>query len=164
MTPARTAGVPFFYSTTVEVHLQKLIAMNSNFGNVFGNQFLNANGGDVAMFFRDQLFKQLAKNSATPAKVDAQFMALALATYFTSSNLAVRIGLDYGFNVTAEGIGVKQVNVGARGAAFGVADYSTLTIMHVCQKDDDFTAFVNRMWQAHEKMPMRLTAVCRMTA
>ena len=56
-------------------------------------------------------------------KVDAQFMAVAFATYFTSSNLSGGTAAQsYGFNVTDTGIGTKVVNVGSSGAAFGVAD------------------------------------------
>ena len=58
-------------------------------------------------------------------------MAVALATFFTSWDLADNVADGYGFNVSATGIGIKTVNIGARGAAFGVADNSTLTIMQI---------------------------------
>ncbi|MCH7751046.1 MAG: hypothetical protein IH898_02670, partial [Planctomycetes bacterium] len=110
--------------------------LTSNFGNVFGNTFSDGSGGDdgaeVATFFRQELFKQKAKKSvAGPAKVDAQFTAVALATYFTSSNLAGNVASSFGFNVTDTGIGTNVVNVGDNGAAFGVINGTDLTIMQL---------------------------------
>ena len=102
--------------------------LSSNFTNVFGNVFDNTS---VADFYKQELFKQKAKKSAGPAKVDAQFMATAMATYFTSSNLAGNVAADYGFNVTNTGIGTKIVNVGTSGSAFSVDDGMNLTTMQL---------------------------------
>jgi hypothetical protein len=113
--------------------------LTDNFGNVFGDEFVGGNGNDVASFFKDQLFRQKGNKSAGPAKVDAQFMAVALATYFTSSNLAGTVASDYGFNVTDTGIGTKIVNVGAGGAAFGELDNTDLTIMQLLLATNDLT-------------------------
>jgi hypothetical protein len=113
--------------------------LTNNFGNVFGDTFIGGDGDDVASFYRDQLFRQKSQKSAGPAKVDAQFMAMALATYFTSSNLAGNVASDYGFNVTDTGIGTKVVNVGDNGAAFGVASGSDITIMQLLLATNDQT-------------------------
>lgn len=113
--------------------------LTTNFNNVFGNVLMGASGEEVASFYKEQLFRQKAKKSAGPAKVDAQFMAVALATYFTSSNLAGDVAADYGFNVTDTGIGTKIVNVADNGAAFNVADGSDLTIMQLLQATDELT-------------------------
>jgi len=141
-------------------HGQNLIAqggpalaqwLTTNFGNVFGDEFVKTTdingdpqtfeGGEViASFYKDQLFKQKAKKSAGPAKVDAQFMAVALATYFTNVNLAGELAGAFGFNVTATGIGTKIVNVGTSGAAFGVADNTDLTIMQLLQANDIYSS------------------------
>ena len=85
----------------------------------------------MADFYRNELFKQKSTKSAGPAKVDAQFMAVALATYFTSNHLAGNVAAAYGFNVTDTGIGTKIVNVGSRGAAFGTSNGANLTIMQL---------------------------------
>lgn len=77
--------------------------------------------------------------SATPAKVDAQFMATALATYFTSSNLAGNVAADYGCNVSDTGIGTKVVNMPSNGTAFNVADGMNLTIMQLLLATDALT-------------------------
>lgn len=116
--------------------------LTANFGNVFGDTFSDGvadDGIEVAAFYKEQLFKQKAAKSAGPAKVDAQFMATALATYFTSSNLAGSTAVSYGFNVTDTGIGSKVVNVGSSGAAFGVADGTELTIMQLLLATNDMT-------------------------
>jgi hypothetical protein len=113
--------------------------LSDNFPNVFGNRLNGASGQDVADFYRQELFKQQAKKSAGPAKVDAQFMAVALATYFTSGNLAGTVAAAYGFNVTDTGIGTKVVNVGNSGAAFGVANGTDLTILQLLWATNDLT-------------------------
>jgi hypothetical protein len=136
LTGGDAAGIGFWQNK----HGQSLITqggsalahwLSDNFPNVFGDQFAGATGAHVASFYKEQLFKQKSKNAAGPAKVDAQFMAVALATFFTSSNLAGQVATDYGFNVTAAGIGSKTINIGARGEAFGVPDYSVRTIMQI---------------------------------
>lgn len=58
-------------------------------------------------------------------------MAVAFATFFTSSNLAGHMAAGDGFNVSATGTGNKTVNIGARGAAFRVAENSTLTLVQI---------------------------------
>jgi uncharacterized delta-60 repeat protein len=113
--------------------------LTSNFSNVFGNTLVGASGSDVAKFYREQLFKQIGKKSAGPAKVDAQFMAVAFAAYFTSLNLAGQVAMMYGFNVTDTGIGTKIVNVGTNGAAFGVANGTDLTILQLLLATNDLT-------------------------
>ena len=117
--------------------------LTDNFGNVFGDTFSDNSGTndglEVAAFFKDQLFRQKSKKSAGPAKVDAQFMAVALATYFTSSNLAGDVAAGYGFNVTQTGIGTKVVNVRDNGAAFGELDGTDLTIMQLLWATNNLT-------------------------
>jgi YVTN family beta-propeller protein len=116
--------------------------LTSKFGNVFGDTFSDGVGDDsaeVAAFFKDQLFRQKSKKSAGPAKVDAQFMAVALATYFTSSDLAGDVAASYGFNVTDTGIGTKIVNLGANASAFGQPDNTDLTIMQLLLATNQFT-------------------------
>jgi hypothetical protein len=113
--------------------------LSTNFSNVFGNTLVGATGATVASFYRDQLFKQQSKKSAGPAKVDAQFMATALATFFTSNILAGNVAASFGFNVTDTGIGTKIVNVGTKGAAFSVANGSDRTIMQLLLATNSLT-------------------------
>lgn len=105
--------------------------LSDNFGNVFGSTFTDGNGGDdadeVANFYKSEFFKKKLRGTS---KVDAQFMSLALATFFTSSNLSGgSAAASYGFNVTETGIGTNVVNVGDNGAAFNAADNADMTIM-----------------------------------
>ncbi len=75
--------------------------------------------------------------------VDAQFMSTALATFFTSRNLAGEVATSFGFIVTDTGIGTQIVNVGSSGAAFGVADGTDLTILQLLLATDDLTDQLN---------------------
>lgn len=138
------AGIGFWQNK----HGQALIASGENnlaiwlterFGNVFGDRLVGATGYDVADFYRNELFKQKAKKSAGPAKVDAQFMAVALATYFTSSQLAGNVATHFGFNVTQTGIGTRVVNVGSAGAAFDVANHTEMTILQLLDATNAMT-------------------------
>jgi uncharacterized delta-60 repeat protein len=144
LTAGDAAGIGFWQNK----HGQQLITqggtqladwLTANFSNIFGNSLVGASGADVATFYREQLFKQQGKKSAGPAKVDAQFMAVALATYFTSSTLAGQAAAAFGFNVTDTGIGTKIVNVGTKGAAFGVANGTDLTIMQLLLATNSLT-------------------------
>ena len=66
-------------------------------------------------------------------------MSTALATFFSSRNLAGEVATSYGFTVTDTGIGTQIVNVGSSGAAFGVADGTDLTILQLLQATDALT-------------------------
>jgi hypothetical protein len=110
--------------------------LSSNFGNIFGNVF---DSTSVADFYKRELFKQKSNRSNGPAKVDAKFMATAMATYFTSSNLAGTVAAGYGFNVSETGIGTKIVNVGNNGAAFGVDDDTDMTILQLLSATNALT-------------------------
>jgi hypothetical protein len=55
-------------------------------------------------------------------------LATALAVWATSSGLAGTTAASYGFNVTILGIGAKTYNVGNNGAAFGVADNTSISV------------------------------------
>jgi hypothetical protein len=96
-----------------------------------------ADASAVADFYKTEFFKKKLQGSP---KVDAQFMSLALATFFTSSNLTgTSVASSYGFNVTDTGIGTNVVNVGNAGAAFGVADNTDMTIMSLLAATNNMT-------------------------
>ena len=116
---------------------QLAVWLTSHFGNIFGNTLVGMTGSQVATFYRDQVFKGLKLGG--PAKVDAQFMAVALATYFTDRTLAGTVAAAYGFNVTDTGIGTNIVNVGTKGAAFNVANGSDRTIMQLLLATNSLT-------------------------
>jgi hypothetical protein len=57
-------------------------------------------------------------------------LATALAVYVTDGTLDnTGAGTQYGFVVGGNGVATATVNVGSNGAAFGVADYTTMTVM-----------------------------------
>ncbi len=97
-----------------------------------------------------QLFKRSGKDSpGGPPKLDAQVLAVALATYVTKESL-VEIAFDtsatdpdlivavqsYGFQVTVGGVGSAWLNVGDFGAAFGVDDNTEVQIIDLLLATD----------------------------
>ncbi|HVS34199.1 MAG TPA: SdrD B-like domain-containing protein [Gemmataceae bacterium] len=85
-----------------------------------GSYFTNA---QVAAFFQS-LFSQKGP------KLDAQVLATALSVYITNATLdPTEAAVKYGFTVSGNGVGTATVNVGSDGAAFGVANNATLTVM-----------------------------------
>ena len=68
------------------------------------------------------------------SKVDAQILATALAVYVTDSDLAGDAGVAFGFNVSADGLGALKYNVGAYGAAIGLANDTSYTVFELLQQ------------------------------
>jgi hypothetical protein len=58
----------------------------------------------------------------------AQVLAVALDVYATTSSLGGNAGTAYGFAVSATGLRARSYNVGKDGAAFGVANNTTLNV------------------------------------
>ena len=101
------------------------------------------------------LFKRNGKTSpGGPPKLDAQVMAVAMASYITKQSLAslrfdpaapanpttdlsLIAGVEsYGFDVTVGGLGAASFNVGANGAAFGVDNDSQIQIIDLLLETD----------------------------
>lgn len=70
-------------------------------------------------------------------KLEAQVMATALAVYATNSKLAGTTAGAYGLTVTEQGVGNLTVNVGSSGAAFGVDDETTMSILDLLIATDE---------------------------
>jgi hypothetical protein len=63
-----------------------------------------------------------------------QFFAAALACYFTSTSLGGGpIPVKFGFNQSPGGTGGHTFNIGNNGAAFGVPDGTSLTVLQILQ-------------------------------
>lgn len=97
------------------------------------NNLSGWNNAQVADFYSD-LFRRKKKEAEQlglggPVKMDAQVMAVALATYVTSQTLAGTTATSFGFLVTTHGVGTTSFSVGNSGAAFGVADNSLLAVL-----------------------------------
>jgi hypothetical protein len=78
----------------------------------------------VAAFYLSQ-FRQ------TGLKLNAQVLDTALDVYVTTLSLGGTAGQAAGFKVTGEGLGAYSVNVGANGAAFGVANNTSLNVYQI---------------------------------
>ena len=83
----------------------------------------------VAAFYVD-LFNQQGP------KLDAQVLDTALDVYATTLSLGGTTAQACGFDVTADGLGASTYNVGANGAAFGVANGTTLTVYAILEGAD----------------------------
>jgi uncharacterized delta-60 repeat protein len=98
----------------------------------FPNMYVSLEGltnSGVASFYKALFARNANSSPGGPAKVDAQVMATALAVYVTNQTLAGNTATAYGFQVTADGVGARTFNVGSRGAAFGVANNSFVSVM-----------------------------------
>lgn len=63
-------------------------------------------------------------------KLDAQVLATALSVYATNATLDdTRAAAQYGFRVEGDGLGTATFSVGTNGAAFGVVDDTTMTVL-----------------------------------
>ena len=106
----------------------------SSFPDIYGKNAGNNNlagktNSQVATFYQ-QLYGE------SGPKLDAETLALALATYVTKSSLAGNVAASYGFAVSAAGLGTATFNVGVNGAAFGVDDNTVLTIQDLLTLTD----------------------------
>ncbi len=87
------------------------------------------NNAHVAAFYKTLFARNGQSSPSGPPKTDAQVMATALAVYVTNQTLAGTTAAAYGFQVTATGVGTRTFNVGNRGAAFGVANGTSVSVM-----------------------------------
>jgi hypothetical protein len=134
--PGLTGGIGFWQST----HGQALINsfndgststalsawLAASFPNLYGTSAGSHNltgktNAQVAAFYLN-LF-----NLPLP-KADAQVLAVALNIYATTNSLGGTAGTAYGFTVSATGLGARSYNVGQDGAAFSVANNTTLNV------------------------------------
>jgi uncharacterized membrane protein len=102
----------------------------ARFPNVAG---ANAGSHDLTGLTNAQvadLFQHLyaQRNDDPTARLEVQLLSTALNVYTTTKSLGGPQGAAYGFLVTAGGLGSSTFNVGNDGAAFGVADGTTLTV------------------------------------
>lgn len=104
------------------------------------NSLTGMTNTEVAGVFK-ALFKRNHKTASAegPPKLDAQVMATALTVYVTNETLAAAAALDYGFMVTATGLGSSTFNIGDNGAAFDVADNTELTVLDILLNTDEKT-------------------------
>jgi probable HAF family extracellular repeat protein len=98
----------------------------TNFGNLYGagagaHNLTGQTNAQVAAFVQG-LFAEHHDNP------EVQVLATALNVYATTESLGGDQARAYGFLVTAEGLGASSFNVGHAGAAFEVADGTSLSV------------------------------------
>jgi hypothetical protein len=97
----------------------------TTFSNLYGvsagaNSLSGKTNAQVAAYYQ-MLF-------AMPSSGQAQVLATALNVYATTLSLGGTTAQAYGFSVSAVGLGARSYNVGKDGAAFGVANNTTLNV------------------------------------
>ncbi len=142
----------------------------TNFPNLFGtsNPYISK---DLKQFGATSLAgltnAQIAKIYAdlwTPSGVAkntyVQAFAVALGIYADTSSLSGTntLASQYGFTVTSSGFGSATYNVGANGAAFGVANNTSLTVMQILEvADANFNAALGTFYNGN-KLQQTLTS------
>jgi hypothetical protein len=106
----------------------------ATFPNLYGasagtNNLTGYTNAQVAAFY-------LAQFARPGPKVEAQVLATALSVYATTASLGGSAGTACGFAVSATGLGARTYNVGRDGAAFGVANNSTLNVYELLRAVD----------------------------
>ncbi|HEY1858987.1 MAG TPA: Ig-like domain-containing protein, partial [Gemmataceae bacterium] len=101
------------------------------FSNLYGagagaNNLTGKTNAQVAAFF-------LTEASLSNPALEAQVLTTALNVYATTSSLGGTAGQAYGFSVSATGLGARSFNVGKDGAAFGVANNTTLNVFELLE-------------------------------
>jgi hypothetical protein len=90
-----------------------------------GSDLAGESNASVASFFQSRFVVH-------GQKLDAQVLATALAVYVTDPTLdSTGVGRQYGFLVGGTGLATTTDNVGSNGAAFGVANNTTMTVMGI---------------------------------
>jgi hypothetical protein len=104
--------------------------------NVYGagagsHNLTGASNAQVAALFQSDYIQQATK-------LDAEVLATALSVYATNATLdSTQVATQYGFIVSGDGVGTATWNVGRDGAAFGVANNTTLTVMDLLLATND---------------------------
>jgi hypothetical protein len=138
VTGGETATIGFWNNCNGQALLDKLngSSTSTQLGNWLAatcpNLFSSLKGltdAQVAAYYQS-VFKN------TSLKVNAQVLSVAFAAYASSSQLAGTVAASYGFKVTTDGVGDATFNVGSSGAAFGVANNVTLSVIDLLHDTD----------------------------
>ncbi|HZL34049.1 MAG TPA: SdrD B-like domain-containing protein [Tepidisphaeraceae bacterium] len=135
-----TATIGFWHNSNGQALLKSLNGGSNatNLGNWLATSFPNMYGGfagktnsQIASFFITNDF------NVTGVKLNAQVLSAAFACYVTNSGLAGgSVAASYGFTVNTNGTGYDLINVGSNGAAFGVANNTTISILQALNATD----------------------------
>jgi hypothetical protein len=135
----QTAGIGFWNNKNGQALIKALNGgvgtqlgdwLAATFPHMFGvssgsNNLAGKNNAYVASFFQSRFVVH-------GQKLDAQVLATALAVYVTDATLdSTSVGSQYGFTVSGNGVATATFNVGGDGAAFGVTNNTTMTVMNL---------------------------------
>jgi hypothetical protein len=95
----------------------------------------------VAAFYQSLFNNQFNNPSGPVPKLGAQVLATALGVYVTNATLDPTThsnpATQDGFIVSGAGLGAATFNVGSDGAAFGVPNTTTLTVLDLLRAADE---------------------------
>jgi hypothetical protein len=109
------------------------------------NLYGSGSSNNLAGAPNTQVLKTVNSVLQSPNSWEAQVLATALNVYATDSSLGGTDGKQYGF-VTGSDLGDQSYNVGIDGAAFGVANNTTMTV-------NALLSYVNKHVQAYNGDP-----------
>ncbi len=136
VTRGLTGGIGFWHNKNGQALIKSLNGgpsstalgnwLAASFPNLYGasagaNSLASKTNAQVASYF-------LGLFALGGPKVQAQVLAVALNVYATTTSLGGIAGASYGFTVSAAGLGARSYSVGSDGAAFGMANNTTLTV------------------------------------
>jgi hypothetical protein len=107
----------------------------ATFVNMYGansaNDLAGKNNAYIANLFHQDFLQK-------GQKLDASVLATALSVYATDATLdSTGVAGQYGFTVSGNGVGTATFNVSSDGAAFGVVNNTSLTVMDLLLATDD---------------------------
>ncbi|HEY2587375.1 MAG TPA: Ig-like domain repeat protein [Tepidisphaeraceae bacterium] len=133
-----TASLAFWHNS----HGQALLCSlnggpnSTALGNWLATMFPNLYGAGAKVNFAKMTNTQIAAFynandfNVSGIKLDAAVLSAALSSYVTNSTWSGgNYATKYGFTVSAKGVGYDTLTVGSNGAAFGVSNNSTITIL-----------------------------------
>ncbi len=109
--------------------------LTATFPNLYGVG-ASANSKSLIGFTNAQVAAYYQSQFALTGSLEPKVLATALNVYATTLSLGGTSGQAYGFTVTAAGLGADSFNVGADGAAFGVAKQTTLNVYELLKAVD----------------------------
>jgi hypothetical protein len=132
----QTAGIGFWHNSNGQALINgfnggpSATALSSWLSDAFPNLYgTGAGANDLTGFTNAQVAGFFLTQFSLPGpKLDAEVLATALDVYATTLSLGGTLGQQYGFTVTAAGLGADSVNVRSDGAAFDVTNNSTRNV------------------------------------